>query len=109
MAYDRGLAERIRELLAQEPGYAERKMFGGIGFLLHGNMACGVIKDALIVRVGLPDYEAMLALPDTRVFDITGRAMKGWIMVSGAGYEDDEDLSRWVRRGTAFSLTLPPK
>jgi len=107
MAYDRGLAERIRELLAEQPGYAERKMFGGLGFLLHGNMTCGVINDALIVRVGLPD--SALALPHTRVFDITGRAMKGWIMVSGAGYETDDDLAGWIRRGNAFALTLPPK
>ena len=109
MAYDKGLAERIRELLAKQPVSAERKMFGGIGFLLHGNMACGIINDALIVRVGLPDYEASLAMSHTRVFDITGRTMKGWIMVNSDGYEDDEDLSRWVRRGTVFAATLPPK
>jgi len=109
MAYDKGLAERIRELLTEQPGFVERKMFGGIGFLLHGNMACGIINDALIVRVGLPDYEAALALPHTRAFDITGRTMKGWIMVSSDGYEDDEDLSRWVRRGADFAATLPPK
>ena len=109
MAYDKGLAERIRQELADEPGYGERKMFGGIGFLLHGNMACGVIKNSLIVRVGPIEFDAALASPYTRVFDITGRTMKGWIMVSDEGYEDDEDLSRWVRKGAAFASALPPK
>jgi len=109
MAYDRGLAQRVRELLAEEEGFAEKQMFGGVCFLLHGNMACGIINDDLIVRVGLPDYEASLALPHTRRFDITGRALKGWVMVATDGYEADDDLSGWVRKGVHFALTLPPK
>ncbi len=109
MAFDRGLAQRVRELLAEKEGFAEKKMFGGVCFLLHGNMACGIINDDLIVRVGLLDYEAALALPYTRCFDITGRAMKGWVMVSTVGHEADDDLSGWVRKGTNFALTLPPK
>ena len=84
-------------------------MFGGVCFLLHGNMACGIINDDLIVRVGRPDYESSLALPHTRRFDITGRAMKGWVMVAADGYEADDGLSGWVRKGTIFALTLPPK
>ena len=109
MAFDRGLAQRVRELLAEEEGFVEKKMFGGVCFLLHGNMACGIINDDLIVRVGLLDYEAALALPHTRCFDITGRAMKGWVMVSTVGHEADDDLSGWVRKGANFALTLPPK
>jgi hypothetical protein len=109
MAYDKGLAQRVRELLAEEQGFAEKKMFGGVCFLLHGNMACGIINDDLIVRVGLPDYETSLALPHTRRFDITGRTLKGWVMVEADGHEEDEHLSAWVRKGVRFTLTLPPK
>ncbi len=109
MAYDRGLAQRIRELLAEEESFGEKKMFGGVCFLLHGNMACGIINDDLIVRVGRPDYESSLALPHTRRFDITDRAMKGWVTVAAEGYEADDDLSGWVRKVTIFALTLPPK
>jgi hypothetical protein len=109
MAYDKGLAQRVRELLAEEQGFTEKKMFGGVGFLLHGNMACGIINDELIVRVGLPEYETSLALQHTRRFDITGRALKGWIMVAADGCEADDDLSGWVWKGVHFALTLPPK
>ena len=72
MAYDETLAQRIRQLLAGQPGLAEKKMFGGIGFLLHGNMACGVIRDTLITRVGPERYEESLELPHAHVFDMTG-------------------------------------
>ena len=109
MAYDSGLAQRVRELLEEKEGFAEKKMFGGICFLLHGNMACGIINDDLIVRVGMEGYEAALALPHTRRFDITGRAMKGWVMVAAEGHEEDEKLADWLKKGTDFVLTLPPK
>jgi len=109
MAYDEGLAQMVRELLEEEDGYVEKKMFGGIGFLLHGNMAGGVLQDFLIVRVGPENYDQLLKLPETRPFDITGRPMKGWLMVTQAGYESDADLAAWVERGAAFALSLPPK
>jgi TfoX/Sxy family transcriptional regulator of competence genes len=109
MAYDEGLAQRIRESLGQRPGLVEKKMFGGIGFMLQGNMACGVNKDDLIVRAGLERYEELLAEPQARPFDFTGRPMKGWLMIGPAGYESDDDLTRWLTLGIDFALSLPPK
>jgi TfoX/Sxy family transcriptional regulator of competence genes len=109
MAYDEGLAQRIREILDGQPGLVEKKMFGGVGFMLHGNMACGVYEDKLIVRVGLEGYEQALSKPHTTVFDITGRVMKNWVTVEAAGCESDDDLVEWVQQGVDFSLTLPPK
>jgi TfoX/Sxy family transcriptional regulator of competence genes len=109
MAYDEGLAQRVREIMEEMPGLDEKKMFGGVGFLLHGNMACGVYKEALIVRVGAEQDQGALSKPHTRPFDITGRAMKGWVMVEAAGYESDDKLREWVQLGTDFSMSLPPK
>ncbi|UCF60968.1 MAG: TfoX/Sxy family protein [Anaerolineaceae bacterium] len=109
MAYDEGLAQRVREMLDDPPSLVEKKMFGGVGFMLHGNMACGVHGDRLIVRIGPEGHEQAMSLPHTAPFDITGRAMKGWVMVEAAGYESDDDLNAWVQRGVDFALTLPPK
>ncbi len=109
MAYDEGLAQRVTELLEEKPGFKEKKMFGGVCYLLNGNMACGVLNEDIIVRVGPEKYEDFLKLPHTRKFDITGRAMKGWVMVSYGGHESDEELSEWVQLGTNFALSLPPK
>ena len=109
MAYDEGLAQRIRELLEGEPGFQEKKMYGGLCFLLQGNMTCGIIKDDLIVRVGTEKYEEDLKRPHTRKFDITGKPMKGWVMVAWEGYEADEDLSAWIEQGVHYALSLPPK
>ena len=109
MAYDEGLAQRIRDALGDLPDLAEKKMFGGIGFMVQGNMACGVNKDDLIVRVGPVRYETTLAQPHVREFDFTGRPMQGWVMVGPAGYEADSDLKHWVQHGVDFALSLPPK
>ena len=109
MAYDEGLAQRIRELLAEQPGLAEKRMFGGIAFLVHGNMACGVLGEDVMVRVGPDRYDEALARPHTRPFDFTGRPMKGWVMVAAEGCEDDEALTAWIGRGVDFALSLPPK
>jgi len=109
MGYDNGLAERVRILLKDKPGFSQKKMFGGVGFLLRGNMACGILNDDLIVRVGPEKYKEALALNHARQFDITGRPMKGWVMVSSEGTETIQDLSAWVGRGIAFALTLPAK
>jgi hypothetical protein len=109
MAYDEGLAQIVREFLEGKTGFDEKKMFGGICFLLHGNMACGILKDDLIVRVGPDKYEDSLKLPHIRKFDITGRPMKGWVMVSSDGYASEEDIISWIQKGVDFSLSLPPK
>jgi TfoX/Sxy family transcriptional regulator of competence genes len=109
MAYDEGLAQRVREILEEKPGYAEKKMFGGICFLLNGNMACGILDDDIIVRVGPEKYEESLKIPHSRVFDYTGRSMKGWVMVSSDGHESDEDLQDWIQKGVSYAMSLPPK
>ena len=109
MAYDEGLGQRIREVLDDQPNLVEKKMFGGVGFMVHGNMACGVHKDMLIVRVGPDAYEETMQYPHTRPFDMTGRAMKGWVMVEPGGFESDEYLKDWIEQGLNFTLTLPPK
>ena len=84
-------------------------MFGGICYLFNGNMACGILNDDLIVRVGPERYQHYLSKPHTRKFDITGRPMKGWVMVDYNGLESDNDLSAWLRLGVEFALSLPPK
>jgi TfoX/Sxy family transcriptional regulator of competence genes len=109
MAYDEGLGERVRELLAATPDLVEKKMFGGLGYMVRGNMACGIYQDSLIVRVGPERYEEALAHPHARPFDITDRPMTGWVMVTPVGCASEADLSRWVRSGVDFALTLPPK
>lgn len=109
MAYDKGLVQRVRALLSDKPDFNEKKMFGGVCFLIQGNMACGVLNDDLIVRAGPEKYEALLELPNTRKFDITGKAMKGWVMVSPEGHGTEEHLSFWVELGVAFAIALPPK
>jgi TfoX/Sxy family transcriptional regulator of competence genes len=109
MAYDEGLAQRVRDVLGERPGLLERKMFGGIAFMIRGNMACGVREDRLIVRVGPVDYERAVMEPHTRPFDLTGRPMTGWVVVVPEGYESDDDLRAWVEQGLDFALTLPPK
>ena len=109
MAYNESLSLRIHELLTDQPGLVEKKMFGGIGFMLQGNMACGVNKDDLVVRVGPEGYGQAVIRPHARPFDITGRPMKGWVMVGPAGYSADEDLLAWVEQGVTFALSLPAK
>jgi TfoX/Sxy family transcriptional regulator of competence genes len=109
MAFDEGLAHRVEELIADYDGFEAKKMFGGMGYLLYGNMACGLLNENLIVRVGKDAHDEAMGQPHTRPFDITGRTMKGWVMVTVEGYEDDADLKDWVSKGVNFSLTLPPK
>jgi TfoX/Sxy family transcriptional regulator of competence genes len=109
MAYDTGLAQRVREILEEEPGVEEKKMFGGLCFLLSGNMVCGIIKDDLIVRVGAEQYQAMLLVPHTRKFEITGRPLTGWVMFLARALDDDDDLGDWLQRAVTFVRTLPPK
>ena len=109
MALDEQLAQRIRNLLAGQPGWVEKRMFGGIGFLVQGNMACGVNQDQLIVRVGPQDYDQALSKSEVGVFDLTGKPMRGWITVAPAGIATEEQLSAWINTGVAFAKSLPPK
>jgi TfoX/Sxy family transcriptional regulator of competence genes len=109
MAYDEKLAARVSAILANTPNLTEKVMFGGVGYMLSGNMACGVHKDYLIVRVGPDGYQEALNAPHTKVFDITGRPMRGWVMVAPEGCASEEGLKSWVRKGVDFALTLPSK
>ncbi|MBE8472277.1 TfoX/Sxy family protein [Streptomyces justiciae] len=109
MAYDEGLAERIRERLGTDPAVTEKRMFGGVAFLYDGNMAVGVTGDDLMVRVGPDATDTALARPGTRVFDMTGRPMRGWIVVDGAAVAEDDALGAWLDEGRNFAASLPPK
>jgi TfoX/Sxy family transcriptional regulator of competence genes len=109
MAFDEALAERIRKGLARRKSIQEKRMFGGIGFLLNGNMLVGVWKESLIVRLGPEDGDQALLEPHAREFDITGRAMKGWVLVDPEGIESDDDLSGWIQRALKFVGKLPAK
>lgn len=109
MAFSEELAMRIRDAVAGRRSLLEKKMFGGVGFLLHGNMLVGVWKDSLIVRLGPDAYDDALLEPHVREFDITGKPMKGWVMVEPEGVRDDEPLKVWIERATKFVKTLPKK
>ena len=109
MAYDEGLAERIREQLSDVPAVTEKKMFGGLSFLVQGNMACGVIGTDMVVRVGQEQYTEAMLRPHSREMDFTGRSMKGWVYVAEPGYESEEDLAEWVQMGVDYALSLPAK
>ena len=109
MAFDEKLAERIRDALGKRNGLAEKRMFGGIAFLLNGNMCVGVHKDALIARVDPAETDALLKGTDARRFDLTGRPMKGWILVGPGGVATKARLDKWVTRCVAYAGALPPK
>jgi TfoX/Sxy family transcriptional regulator of competence genes len=103
------MAERIRQRLALRKNVEEKKMFGGVGFLLNGNMLVGVWKESLIVRLSAEQGEEALLEPHVKEFDITGRAMKGWVLVEAEGVEDDNSLHDWIQRAMRFVGTLPAK
>jgi len=109
MTYDEELAQRVRDLISDHPNFVEKKMFGGIGFMLGGNMACGVNQENLIIRVGAENYQGALSKPNVEIFGLTGRAMTGWIVVKEPGYQKDDDLQEWVDQGVTFALSLPEK
>ena len=104
MAYDERLADRIRGVLRDRDDVQERKMFGGIAFLVGGKMACGVIRDDLMVKVGRDRDDESLAQPHVRPMDFTGRPMRGMVYVAPAGVPTDADLQRWVELGVADAL-----
>src|SRR3970040_1558175 len=109
MASDTILASRVRDILGDNPEIGEREMFGGIAFLLSGNMAVGVSKDELMVRIDRDEYDEALAEPGVRAFDMTGRPMRGWILVAPEATAQLADLRRWVETGLDFAATFPTK
>ena len=109
MAYNEALAGRVRSHLAGMPLLVEKKMFGGIGFLLQGNMACGVHGENLIVRVDPAEYEEILSQQHVKPFDMTGKPMKGWIFVTPEGVAREEELEKWIEKGVEFASKLPGK
>jgi TfoX/Sxy family transcriptional regulator of competence genes len=109
MAYDEALAERIRKSLGPRKDIEAKTMFGGIGFLLNGNMCVGVQKDSLIVRLDPARADDALREKHVGEFKVGGRAMKGWLLVAPEGLRDDDRLNGWIRRGVEFAQTLPPK
>jgi TfoX-like protein len=110
VAFDEGLARRVRDLLEGQPDVAERRMFGGIAFLLAGNMCCGVIGEDLIVRLDTARAEQLLAFESgVRPMDFTGRPMRGWLYVAPEAVAEDAGLETWVGRAEDFASSLPPK
>ena len=109
MAYSEEMAVRIREILGGTAGISEKKMFGGLAFMLNGNMCCGINGDDLMLRVGAEAYEAVLDRPHAREMDFTGRAMKGMIYVGPEGMTTQQHLEQWVELAVRFVETLPPK
>jgi TfoX/Sxy family transcriptional regulator of competence genes len=109
MAYSASLAARVRQALAARRGVVEKKMFGGVGFLLHGNMLVGVWQHSLIARLGPAAAESALRQEHVRPFDVTGRPMKGWVMIDPDGIESDRQLVDWIERAIEFVAALPVK
>lgn len=110
MAYDEGLAERVREMVSDRPGVTERKMFGGLSWMVGGNMACGVLDEDLLVRLSPEEAEAAWEEPGTRPLQMPGRApMKGFVLVEPSLVAEDAELASWVDSGLSFASTLPAK
>jgi TfoX/Sxy family transcriptional regulator of competence genes len=109
MAYNLDLAKRIRDHIGPTQGITEKKMFGGVAFLLHGRMALGVHRNDLIVRVGEADYQEALSHPGARPFDLTGKPMVGWVAVDAEGYQRESYFEMWVLKGVSFASSLPMK
>ena len=110
MAYDERLAERVRELLAGEGGVTEQKMFGGLGFLIGGNMAVGVSgQGGILVRVDPAESDALVETTEAYPMEMRGRSMAGWLRVDPEHLEAAAQLEPWVARGTAYARSLPPK
>jgi TfoX/Sxy family transcriptional regulator of competence genes len=110
MAYEENLAERLRELLAGEDGIAEKKMFGGLAFLVNGNMAVAASgRGGLLARVDRADSPALISLPDVELMEMGGRTMAGWIRVAPEAIQTKRELAAWVERGVGYAKTLPEK
>jgi TfoX/Sxy family transcriptional regulator of competence genes len=110
MAFDEDLANRIRELIAGDPGVTEKRMFGGLAFLVEGNMAVAASREGgLMLRVDPDDTDALLAKPHARPFEMRGRSVPGWLRVDADGVGTKRQLERWVERGVSYARSLPPK
>ncbi len=109
MAFDNTLAERVRKLLHKQAGVQEKKMFGGLAFMINGHMCCGIVGNELMVRVGPEQHAKALAQPHARPMDFTGKPMKGMVYVDTEGIAQDATLRAWVERGLRLVRTLPPK
>jgi TfoX/Sxy family transcriptional regulator of competence genes len=109
VAYDEALAERARPLVGVRPDVVERKMFGGIAWMLAGNMACGVLGDELLVRLDPEDGDRALAEPNVRQFEMAGRTSRGFVLVGGEALGGDDELARWVDAGADYAQSLPRK
>ena len=110
MAFDEGLAERIRGVLEDHRvSFSEIRMFGGLAFMVRGHMTVGILKDDLMVRIGPESHAQVLAEPQVRVMTFTGRPMKGIVLVSAEGTDREADLERWIERALAFTGSLPAK
>ena len=109
MAYDESLAARVKEILSEHPISPNERCSAGLAFMLAGNMCCCVTDQGLMVRVGLENYSDALALPHAGVMDITGRPMRGWVLVQPKGWSHDAGWNQWVARGAGFAATLPAK
>ena len=110
MPYDEDLANRLRELLAEEDAITEKKMFGGLAFLVHGHMSVSASRNGgLFARIDPDDTDAVLARPHVSLMQMGGRTMDGWITVAPAGLKTTRQLASWVRRSVTFAKALPPK
>jgi TfoX/Sxy family transcriptional regulator of competence genes len=110
MAYDEELANRVREVVQHEQGLTEKRMFGGLAFLINGNMAVSASsKGGLLLRVEPAQTDSLVAQPQVGRFEMRGRTMDGWLRVDAAAVQTDADLRRWVRHGVGYARSLPPK
>ena len=109
MVYDEGLAQQIRDLLSDKPGYSEKKMFGGLCFLVNGNMVCGVTTNQVMLRIGKDNYESVLSKPHITEMDFTGRPMRGMVYIDESGSQDESVVIDWVNFAYDFAFSLPPK
>ena len=109
MAYDQDLASEIRAHIGEHPALTEREMFGGIAFMIGGNMAVGVTGDDLMVRVGKDAHDEAEARPGARMFDLSARPMRGWIVVAPEGFSTETELAAWIDQGVAYAESLPAK
>lgn len=109
MPYDKALAERMRPMLLPRAGISEKNMFGGIAFLVYGNMCCGIWKNLLVIRLSVDEATTELKKQHVRVMDITGRPMKGWLFIEPGGFKKDADLFLWLEKAVSFASFLPAK
>lgn len=109
MGFNQGLAERLRVMVRKYRNVTERKMFGGLAFMLNNNMFIGITGDRLMARIGPAVYPEALNQPHVSEMDFTGKPMKGYVYIAPAGYESDQDLERWVTKCVDFVASLPPK